>query len=666
MIIGNIKPLLDWIHLHPHWAGIATYFIALFECLAFVGLVLPGVVMMVAIGTLIGTGVLPFTSIILWAIAGAISGDVLSFWLGYRYQIDVRHSWLFRTHPGLFQKGEAFFLRHGGKGLFVGRMIGPLRPILPLIAGMMSMSPVRFLLVDVISGIVWAFVYLLPGIIIGAASQELAPKMATQLILVIVVVLLALWCISWLIKRIYTGVFSIFSYLLARLWSFIKNRSTFKFIEWLLIDPMRPESHSQLTLVILLVISLVIFFNLVGSVLNHGLFTVWNEPVYYFMRTLRTTVFDPVMVAITTVNPLVLAIMWVAVLGWLLLRRYHWAAAHWLILGLLTFVCRLAIKHLMQLPRPPGLLQIPAGWSFPSGHGLLSVAFLGFLAVLLARNWQREQRWLTYLVAGLLAICIMFSRLYLGAHWLTDEVGSALLGFAIAALVTLSYRRRVTPSVEPVGILLIALLALLISWSGYLIYHFKKDLRDYTPTWVTQTLDKKKWWAHKTAIEPLYRTSRFGKPVEMLNIQWAGSLPRIAQTLNQQDWNLLPKSSLVLMLNSMTSKDKNQSLPILNQLFEDHKPVLVMFKMIEQPQPAVLVLRLWDAHLKLNDDTPVWLGTVTYHKPWRTHLFRRLKQTDLVTPPLPIATDVLLQNLPGWRSKKIADKDTGESVVLIK
>lgn len=120
-MLAEIKPFLDWLQLHPHWGGFIAGLIAFSESLVVIGLLIPGSVMMTAIGTLIGADILPFTITILWAIAGAILGDTLSFWLGHHYHERLRDFWPFRTHPKILAKGEQFFLSHGRKGVFIGR-----------------------------------------------------------------------------------------------------------------------------------------------------------------------------------------------------------------------------------------------------------------------------------------------------------------------------------------------------------------------------------------------------------------------------------------------------------------------------------------------------------------------------------------------------------------
>lgn len=652
-MLTTIKPLLDWMHIHPQWAGWVVCGISFLESLAVVGLLIPGTVVMTALGSLIGAGIIPFTGITLYVVAGAVAGDVLSFWLGSYYHEKVRQFWPFRTHPSLLQKGENFFLRHGGKGIFMGRFVGPIRPILPMIAGMMSMPPLRFVIADVVSAIIWAPLMMLPGILLGVASQAFAPEFATRLILSVVLILLVLWCISWLIKRAYLSFVRFLHNHLATLWQLIQTRPGGKMLKRLLIDPAHPQSHSQLTTSILFVITLFAFCFVTYSVMHHGVITQWNEPVYYFMRSLRMTAFDPSMLALTTLaNPPVILFMWLAVSVWLLLRRKWWASLHWFGIGMLCIVVGEATKLLVRYPRPTGLLQQLTDWSYPSGHSLLSIALFGFFVTLLARNWRSNQRWLAYGFTALLVLAIMFSRLYLGAHWLSDVLGGALLGLCLLTLTLVSYRRKATPTIKPVGLLFIALLALAIAWSAYVVHSFRKDLQNNTVLWSIQTLDAKGWWAQADGQQLLYRTNRFGKPIEILNIQWAGYLPTIEQSLSKRGWSLLPRASLLLVLDQLAAKHHYQQLPIMSQLYEDHKPVLIMFKRLNYPVKVVIVIRLWEAHIRLSNGTPLWLGTVSYHEPWHANFLAHQAKIDFAKlKPLPPST-VLVADLASWTWKK--------------
>lgn len=664
-MLAEIKPLLDWVHQHPHEAGLAAFAISFLESLAVIGLLFPGIAIMTTLGTLIGAGILSFTEITLWTVTGAICGDLVSFWLGNHFHEHMREFWPFRSHPSLLQKGESFFLRHGGKGVFFGRFIGPMRPLLPLIAGMMSMPPLRFLFADVFSTIIWAPVYMLPGILIGLASQELPPEAATRLMLFVVLFLLVIWCISWLFKKIYLGIRVSIIHLLSHSWRAILKNPRLNFLKSLLTDTTQPQHHRQLGLAVLFIVSFTAFIVLVFNVIYQGPLLDWNPPLYHLMRSLRTTFFDHIMVVVTSVSPYVLLVMWAAVLVWFVIKRYWRTACHWFAIAALCVLSRVIIKPFVHFPRPPGLVQSPASWSFPSGHTLFAVALFGFLAVLLAGNRRHFTRRCAYSIAAVLAGCELFSRVYLGAHWLTDVVGSTLLALSLIAIVTISYRRKPCPVIPPLGVLLVAVVSLTASLCWYLHNNYEKDLRNYTPAWSIQTLDSNQWWAQTNNGEALYRINRFGRPIEVLNVQWAGLLPDIELALQQRSWNLLPKTSFILVLGELAGKQHNQQLPILSQLYEDRKPVLVMYKVVRQRQ-GVIILRLWDAHIMLSNGKPLWLGTVTYHRPWHPKFLKMSAESEAIAAGLPAAIDVLSMDLKDVQWKKLPHINNEGNILLVR
>src|SRR4030067_599565 len=105
-MIENLQPLIDWIAQHPTWAGIIIFLISVSESLAVVGLFVPGVAMMFGIGALVGAGAYPLLPCIAWAVAGAVVGDGLSFWLGYHYKEHLREMWPLRRYPPVRARGE--------------------------------------------------------------------------------------------------------------------------------------------------------------------------------------------------------------------------------------------------------------------------------------------------------------------------------------------------------------------------------------------------------------------------------------------------------------------------------------------------------------------------------------------------------------------------------
>jgi len=183
--------LLNWVELNPGYAGWVVFAVALAESLAIVGVLVPGVVILLGAGTLIGAGILDFWLMCAWAVAGAIIGDGLSYWLGHHFEyLTGRWRW-FRLHPDHLDKGIRFFEKYGDLSVALGRFFGPIRAIVPLVAGLMHMPPRRFYVANVLSAFAWAPAYLIPGMVLGELSTSgewrhlLFPLAAVALILLV-------------------------------------------------------------------------------------------------------------------------------------------------------------------------------------------------------------------------------------------------------------------------------------------------------------------------------------------------------------------------------------------------------------------------------------------------------------------------------------------------
>lgn len=166
---------MDWnafpqfVQDHAALAGLITFAVAFTESLAFVGIIMPGAAALIAIGTLVGTGHLPFWETCFAAFLGGVMGDGLSYALGRRYHQHIRDFALVRRYENILGFGEVYFRRRGAISIVVGRFIGPTRPVIPLVAGMCDMPLRRFIAADWPACLVWAPVYLSPGILVGAA-----------------------------------------------------------------------------------------------------------------------------------------------------------------------------------------------------------------------------------------------------------------------------------------------------------------------------------------------------------------------------------------------------------------------------------------------------------------------------------------------------------------
>jgi membrane protein DedA with SNARE-associated domain len=170
------------------------------ESLALVGMLLPGTVMMTAVGALIGSGEVGFYSAWVAATVGCLLGDWLSYFMGRRFKAPL-HRWSFlKKHKSMLDKTEHALHNHSMATVLLGRFIGPARPIVPMVAGMLNLPSVKFALPNVIGCLTWPPLYFFPGILAGVAidiPSDTNSFMFKWLLFVVGVLFwLALW-LSW-------------------------------------------------------------------------------------------------------------------------------------------------------------------------------------------------------------------------------------------------------------------------------------------------------------------------------------------------------------------------------------------------------------------------------------------------------------------------------------
>jgi membrane-associated phospholipid phosphatase len=125
-----------------------------------------------------------------------------------------------------------------------------------------------------------------------------------------------------------------------------------------------------------------------------------------------------------------------AVAAWLAWRR-HWPQVARLAVVPAGMLLNAGLKNLFQRPRPLAgeplvhLLTL----SFPSGHAAGSTVFYGALCALAFARWRsRAARATAVSLATLMVLLVTFSRVYLGAHYLSDVVAGIAVGAICLAL----------------------------------------------------------------------------------------------------------------------------------------------------------------------------------------------------------------------------------------
>ena len=590
--------------------------VALSESLPVIGAFVPGDAVILGISALVPTGALGLWPLMGAALAGAIAGDAFAFWLGRHYHAELLNRWPLRGRPRLVTRGTAFLQRHGGKSVFVARFTPGVRAIVPVIAGILQMDVARFYLMNVLSALLWSPAHILAGAAIGA-SFVLLGAVAGRLALIVAILLVLIGALYLAVRAAVRRVPALAARAQAqlRLWAGARD-------SWLsrqllaVLDPARKEMPGIALLAAIMLSSLWLFFGVLQDVLAGDPLVRANEAVFHFLQGLRSEWVDQAMVAITELGDArVVATVALAALAWLAWRRNWRAAAHLIAVVAIAGIATVVLKLALHIHRPE---PIGTGWdafAFPSGHSAANAALYGFLAIITA--WEIDPRW-RLPVTGVLALLvgiIAFSRIYLGAHWLSDVLAGTAFGIASAALLGIAYLWHDPPPVGATGLCITVGLSLLITGAVHVDRQHAFDMSRYAVREQTRVITFTAWWRNDWMSLPPRRVDLIGGAEEPLTVQWAGRRAVLRRELQAHGWHAPPRWSVRGAVRWLEPHVTLQHLAVLPHLESGHREALVLVHAVTgHARRERLVLRLWRSSVELirgpAPPWPLYVGTV--------------------------------------------------------
>lgn len=434
-------PWLDsvtgWLAANPQWLAAAVFLVALVECLAIAGLIVPGTVLLFAVAVLAGSGALSLSETLLLGFLGGILGDLISYFLGRHFHQNIRRLPGLRSHPEWMAGAESYFHRYGIASLLVGRFIGPLRPMLPMVAGMCDMPFPRFIAVSLLAAAGWSLAYLLPGWATGAAFRLPLPE--------------GFWLEAGIVAAS-----------IAVMVGMSVNSSL--------------RRHRRATLWIGSMSLLI----LIGLFIGYPYLTALDNGVMTLVQEHRQPALDEIAVTLTLIGEFRNMLMFSALLVILLLVCKQWR--HALFTGatlLVTALANTGTKYFFARVRPEVLSDPLTTYSMPSGHASGAFALFLSLAVLAGRGQPPRMR-LTWLLIGCIpALAIALSRVYLGAHWPTDVLAGAMLASCVCAASLWLSQRSTALNAMPFKVWWLVLPAMLAMFGFFVLRHLPHTLLRY-------------------------------------------------------------------------------------------------------------------------------------------------------------------------------------------
>ncbi|HEV7365944.1 MAG TPA: bifunctional DedA family/phosphatase PAP2 family protein [Gemmatimonadales bacterium] len=424
-----------------------------------VGVPLPGETALLTAAAFAAQGHLSLVGVILAAAAGGIAGDAAGYWIGRKGGVPVirRYGRFLHIDDTKLDRARAFFERHGGKTVFLGRFVSLLRMWAAVFAGVSRMPYPKFTLFNVAGGLCWATLFGSLGYLFGRSLPQLqravgqaGALIALLVAIVVAIVLLGRWVEShWDEIRSWAAPFMLrLKARYPRAWTFVGQR--FSRTEYLGL-------HLTIGMALSLG-ALWLFGGISEDVIHHDPLTQFDLTVADLLHRQGTPALVKLAKAITFLGSPAFIAAWGLVVCLVLLRqRRRVLLVGWV--GALAggALLDLALKLAFRRPRPvwesPYLAA--SGWSFPSGHAMGSLIAYGMLAYLLVLHLRsRSARLAVAAGAILLVLAIGFTRLFLGVHYFSDVMagyaaGTVWLAVCVSGLEVLRRAGQSVTSTQP-------------------------------------------------------------------------------------------------------------------------------------------------------------------------------------------------------------------------
>ena len=181
---------------------------------------------------------------------------------------------------------------------------------------------------------------------------------------------------------------------------------------------------------IILFICIIIFFAILEDIFEYEKLTMDVIIYEIIVLKLRTNVLTNIMSVITNLGGAYVLIL-ITILSFVVIKNKRIGILISTNLVVIT-ILNLVLKSIIQRPRPEGYrLIMESGYSFPSGHSMVSMAFYGLIIYLIWKKMRyKPLKYILCTLLSLLVILIGISRIYLGVHYASDVVGGFIISIA--------------------------------------------------------------------------------------------------------------------------------------------------------------------------------------------------------------------------------------------
>ena len=169
--------IIAFVKANGQYAPLVVFLMALGETIVIVSMFIPSTFLLFAVGGLMAASGVPLMPSLIAGGLGASLGFSVMYIASATLQGRLLAAWPFRNYPEMMQKTQDFARKWGVMGVFIGHFMGPLRVLIPIVAGITHMRPAAFMIANIVGAFGWICVFFAPGYLI-VSSEAYASTLA--------------------------------------------------------------------------------------------------------------------------------------------------------------------------------------------------------------------------------------------------------------------------------------------------------------------------------------------------------------------------------------------------------------------------------------------------------------------------------------------------------
>lgn len=164
------QQIIAFVQANQSYAPLVIFLMAMGETIVVVSVFIPSTFLLFAIGGLMAASGVPLMPSLIAGGLGASFGFSIMYLISASMEGRLLTYWPFRNYAGIVAKAAAFSRRWGIWGVVIGHFAGPIRVLIPIVAGISRMPPVPFMLANFLGAAAWICTFFAPGYLLVSSE----------------------------------------------------------------------------------------------------------------------------------------------------------------------------------------------------------------------------------------------------------------------------------------------------------------------------------------------------------------------------------------------------------------------------------------------------------------------------------------------------------------